>query len=47
MAERESPRVEEGDGAVLNRRVESSGIAARVIPLAFTVVVAAGIGGLL
>ncbi|MCY4508904.1 MAG: hypothetical protein OXG35_18400 [Acidobacteria bacterium] len=45
MAERESPRVEEGDGAVLSRRVESSGIAARLIPLAF-MAVAAGVGGL-
>ena len=44
VAEREPPRVEEGDGAVLSRRVESSGIAARLIPLVF--MVAAGVGGL-
>ena len=47
VAEREPPRVEEGDGAVLSRRVESSGIAARLIPLAFMAAVAAGVGGLM
>lgn len=46
MAEREPPRVEEGDCTVLGRRVESSGIAARLVPLAFMAAVAAGVGGL-
>ena len=47
MGEREPPRVEEGDGAVLSRRVESPGIAARLMPLAFMAGVAAGFGGLM
>ena len=47
MAEREPPRVEEGDGAVMNRPVESSGVAAGWIPLAFMVAAAAGIRGLM
>ena len=47
MGEREPPRVDEGDGAVLSRRVESPGIAARLIPLAFMAAVAAGFGGLM
>ena len=45
MREREPPRVEEADGAVLSRRVESSGIAARLVPLAFMAAVV--VGGLL
>ena len=47
MDEREPPRDEEGDGAVLSRRIESPGIAARLIPLAFMAAVAAGFGGLM
>ena len=47
MVEREPPRVEEGDGTVLSRRVESSGIADRLVPLAFMAAVAAVVGGLL
>ena len=47
MGEREPPRDEEADGAVLSRRVGSPGIADRLIPLAFMAAVAVVVGGLL
>ena len=42
----QTPGVEDGDGTVLSRRVESPGIGARLVPLAFMGAVAAGVGGL-
>ena len=44
MAERETPRVDESDGAVINRSVEWSGSDAWWIPSAFMVAAGVGIG---
>jgi len=47
MGEPEPSRDEEADDTVLSRRVESPGIAARLVPLAFMAAVAVVVGGLL